>query len=298
MLLKILRSTLTCIVFFLIAACGEVEPIVDARYVQADALIEKVKSNISAAGLVEVADIDHSRLAHEAGSPMPPARVVIFSDTTLETQLIQVNPLLALDLPLRVLAFEDKESESSRVIYNSFDYLVSRYQLNISETLGLRNSYIKAMNAAVADIEPVNQTVFQNDAMQPAGIITLDSPFGFEETINRVNAAIDSQGDTVHFGAIDFQANALANGIEISPSYMILFGGPGPGGDAMANAPTLGLDAFCQKFLIWQDAEGKTHLSFNDLLSLADRQQVPKALVLRVIDFRLSKTFEDALSKD
>ena len=282
----------------LVAACGEIEPVANARYAQSDTLMEKIKSNVSAAGLVEIADIDHSRLAHEAGSTMPPARVFIFSDTMLETQLIQVNPLLALDLPLRVLAFEDKESESIRVIYNSFDYLVSRYQLNVSETLGLRNSYIKSMNTAVADIEDVDQAIFQNDVMQPDGIITLDSPFDFEETIKRVNAAIDSQGDTVHFGAIDFQANALANGVEIPPSYMILFGGPGPGGDAMANAPTLGLDAFCQKFLIWQDAEGRTHLSFNDLLALADRQQVSKALVLRVIDFRLSKTFEDALSKD
>ena len=134
--------------------------------------------------------------------------------------------------------------------------------------------------------------------MQPNGIITLDSPFDFEETVKRVNAAIDSQDDTIHFGTVDFRENASATGIDILPSYMILFGSPGPGGKAMANAPTLGLDGFCQKFLILARRGGAYKLSFNDLLALADRQRVSKALVLRVVDFRLTRVFEDALAKE
>ena len=65
----------------------------------------------------------------------------------------------------------------------------------------------------------------------------------------------------------------------------------------MRNAPTLGLDAFCQKFLVWQDDQQVVHLSFNDLLRVAERQDVNKSLPLRVIDFRLSRTFSDALSE-
>jgi uncharacterized protein (DUF302 family) len=76
---------------------------------------------------------------------------------------------------------------------------------------------------------------------------------------------------------------------------LILFGGPAPGAKAMSEAPTLGLDAFCQKFLLWQDNLGKTHLSFNDLLSLADRQGVNKSIALRVINYRLKSVFEEAL---
>jgi len=66
----------------------------------------------------------------------------------------------------------------------------------------------------------------------------------------------------------------------------------------MAEAPTLGLDAFCQKFLIWEDASGQIKLSFNDLLALAERQDVDKAMALRVINYRLNKTFGDALAQD
>jgi len=55
----------------------------------------------------------------------------------------------------------------------------------------------------------------------------------------------------------------------------------------MASAPTLGLDAFCQKLVIWQDEGGTVHVTFNDLLALANRQNVSGGLPLRVINRRL-----------
>ena len=63
----------------------------------------------------------------------------------------------------------------------------------------------------------------------------------------------------------------------------------------MSNAPTLGLDAFCQKLLVWQDASKKVHVSFNDLLALADRHGVSRSLVLRFINHRLRRTFAEAV---
>ncbi len=98
------------------------------------------------------------------------------------------------------------------------------------------------------------------------------------------------------FEVIDFQAQVRDFGVEIPPTKLILFGAPGPGGKAMRNAPTLGLDAFCQKFLIWQDDQQVVHLSFNDLLRVAERQDVNKSLPLRVIHFRINRTFSAALT--
>jgi uncharacterized protein (DUF302 family) len=66
----------------------------------------------------------------------------------------------------------------------------------------------------------------------------------------------------------------------------------------MAEAPTLGLDAFCQKLLVWEDETGAVKVSFNDLLALADRQQAGKSPALRVINHRLTSTFEAALESD
>ena len=143
------------------------------------------------------------------------------------------------------------------------------------------------------DLEKI--TFFDQETMQPDGIITINSPFDFQTTVEKVQAAIESQDDTVGFGSIDFQEQARAIGEDIAPSTMILFGGPAPGAKAMSAAPTLGLDAFCQKFLIWQDENQQVHLSFNDLLALAERQAVSKSIALRVINYRLNKLFTEAL---
>ena len=116
----------------------------------------------------------------------------------------------------------------------------------------LQGRYTVNLGVATSGIESTNLASFPSDIMSPDGIITIPSPFSFEETVDRVNAAINAQDDTMHFGTVDFQANARELGVEIAPSYLILFGGPGPGGKAMADAPTLGLDGFCQKFLIWR----------------------------------------------
>lgn len=63
----------------------------------------------------------------------------------------------------------------------------------------------------------------------------------------------------------------------------------------MESAPTLGLDAFCQKLLIWQDAEGTVHVTFNDLLVLAERQGVSGGVPLRLINRRSRETCATAL---
>lgn len=280
-----------------IAGCGGGEPIPPERYIDTDLLISHVSKRVAISpNLTEIADIDHSRLAQQAGATMPPARVVIFSDSQLESELIQQNPLVALDLPLRVLAFEDTDDATSKIIYNGFDYLVSRYDLDSSASSALREGYNNSIGAALSGLPSDVVAAFSNDEMDPDGIVTIESPYGYEETIERVNAAINAQDDTVHFGTVDFQANARDLGIAIAPAYMILFGGPAPGGKAMAKAPTLGLDGFCQKFLVWEDSTGRINLSFNDLLSLAERQGVKKSLALRFINYRLAKTFGDALA--
>lgn len=293
------RSLLLIVVTLLLAACGGSEPIAPERYLQTDGFVEQIRGNVAASStLSEIVDIDHSRLAQTAGATMPPGRVLIFSDERLAAELIDRHPLIALDLPLRVLAFEAGSDGTGKIIYNNFDYLVARYQLETSDMADLRLRYEQAIAEAIDGIPEAAVASFADDQMQPDGIVTIDSPYGYEETIERVNQAINAQDDTVHFGVHDFQAGAQQHGIETGHAYMILFGGPAPGGQAMAAAPTLGLDGFCQKFLIWQDSNGEIKLSFNDLLSLADRQRASKALALRVINYRLKATFSEALSAD
>jgi uncharacterized protein (DUF302 family) len=146
-------------------------------------------------------------------------------------------------------------------------------------------------------IPPESIAGFALDAMPDAGLVTLDSPHDFHTTEALLVEVIHAQSDTVLFAMVDFAARAKAYGVKLAPIRLILFGGPGPGGQAMRTAPTLGLDAFCQKLLIWQDEKGTVRVTFNNLLALAERQQESGGIPLRLINRRINKTFSEALKQ-
>lgn len=198
-----------------------------------------------------------------------------------ESAPIQQNPLTAIDLRLRILAYENPADGTNKLIYNGFDYLLSRYHLQ--DQPELREIYTDSLAVAVQGVKAADIASFASSAMQPDGIITIPSPYDFDTTLQRVQQAIAAQDDTVGFGSVDFQARAKGIGVTLAPATMILFGGPALGAKAMSVAPTLGLDGFCQKFLLWQDENQQVYLSFNDLLALADRQAVSKSIALRAL---------------
>ena len=59
---------------------------------------------------------------------MPPAQVLIFGHAKAGTPLMVASPLLALDLPLRVLVREDADKKVW-VSYNTLEFLVQRHAI-------------------------------------------------------------------------------------------------------------------------------------------------------------------------
>ncbi len=301
MSIKTIRNLgLVVLAVFVVSACflflRKPEPISAYRYVETDRIFREMETNIrSHEELDVIVDIDHSRLGAEAGSPMPPSHVLIYSDPLLDAAIIEKNPIAAIDLPLRVLVYEDPESGNAKFITNSYDFIAKRHGL--SDDDAIRTRYMAAIAAALKGIPDESIAVFRSDTMPSSGLITLASPYSIDETVQRVMDAIRSQGDTVVFGTVDFAERSKMHGVSTHPIRMILFGGPGPGGKAMANTPTLGLDAFCQKLLIWQGEDETIRVTFNDLLALAERQEAPFGLPLRIINRRLMKTFSTALEQ-
>lgn len=270
------------------------EPVSAKRFVEPDKLFQIVEANVRSHPEFEIiVDIDHARLAAKAGSPMPPAHVLIWSDPELEAAILTHNPLAAVDLPLRALAFEDQDTGKAAVIANSYDYVAQRYSLPDDESL--RTRYSAAMSKALSGVPDESIVRFASDTISDNGLVTLDSPYDFSTTEKRILESINAQSDTVSFGTVDFTERSKKHGVVLPPMRLLLFGGPGPGGKAMKSAPSLGLDAFCQKMLIWQDNEGKTHVTFNNLLEIATRQEVSGGIALMVINRRIKKTFTDSL---
>ena len=277
----------------MLAACSEPEPTSAGRLTAVDALHEQVQSNAEAAAdLVPLLTIDHARLAAETGAHMPPARVSLIHAVAIELALVAEDPRIALDLPVRVLAFESPEGTAA-VTFNDADYLRGRYGLD-PDSAAL-DGYRSALGELLQGFPEGAVQPFASNRLETSGVIEIVSDFGFDETIERLRDSVMSQGDTVWFGEVDYRALAGERGRSLPPATLLLFGAPEPGGKAMAEAPTLGLDGFCQKLVVWQAANGDVRVAYNDLLVLAERQGVGFNVPLRVIQYRLGNTFEGAV---
>ena len=72
--------------------------------------------------------VDHSGEAEKAGLQMPPTKLVIFGSPKAGTPLMLATPSIAIDLPLKLLIWEDK-SGSVLISYNAPAYLMARHGL-------------------------------------------------------------------------------------------------------------------------------------------------------------------------
>src|SRR4051812_10903549 len=69
--------------------------------------LDRLEATLRAKGIDVFAKIDHAAAATGVGLSMPPTVVLVFGSPRGGTPLMLEQPLLALDLPLRVLVRED-----------------------------------------------------------------------------------------------------------------------------------------------------------------------------------------------
>ena len=254
-----------------------------------DALVKVVSRNVS--DLKVVATIDHARLAAVEEVAMPPSNVIIYSNPAITTALMKLNPRVGLDLSQKILVFE--EAGKPAVAFPPSAYLAKRHGIadalgryDSAIGLGLRGVDAGALSPVASEKLPANY-----------GVLELVSDFPLGESITRLKDVVLKQGDTVWFGEIDFKAEAARSGVELPGATLILFGGPKPGGVAMAKFPKLGLDAFCQKLLVYEDSEGTVKVPFNDIKALAELHYGTSAKPHKLLNERLRQTFESAVKK-
>jgi len=90
--------------------------------------LECLEKEIRSRGIQIFARIDHSGEAQKAGLSMPPAEVLIFGNPKAGTPLMLASPTSALDLPLKVLVWQDSSSRAW-LSYNDPKYLQARFAL-------------------------------------------------------------------------------------------------------------------------------------------------------------------------
>jgi uncharacterized protein (DUF302 family) len=113
-----------------------------------DETVEKLKGILQSKGITLFALIDHSGEAIKAGMKMPPTKLLIFGNPKAGTPVMLAAPSSAIDLPLKILIWEDAEGKVW-VTYNSPAYLQERH--NIPVELLPNVSVIEALSKSAAE---------------------------------------------------------------------------------------------------------------------------------------------------
>ncbi len=90
---------------------------------------ERLKKAIESKGLKIFMEIDHQKAAQKVGMDLNYEKVIMFGNPKLGTLLMKKNPLIGLDLPLKILVWQNKEKETF-VSYLSPETLKNRYKVS------------------------------------------------------------------------------------------------------------------------------------------------------------------------
>jgi uncharacterized protein (DUF302 family) len=113
-----------------------------------DEALTKLQGILEAKGIAVFALVDHSGEAAKVGLEMHPTKLLIFGNPKGGTPLMLAAPTIAIDLPLKILIWEDDQGKRW-VSYNTPQYLAERHNLpaNLVQNIAL----IETLAATVAE---------------------------------------------------------------------------------------------------------------------------------------------------
>jgi uncharacterized protein (DUF302 family) len=93
-----------------------------------DQTVQNLKEVLQAKGVKLFTLVDHSGEAESVGLHMRPTKLLIFGNPKAGTPLMIASPSTAIDLPLKILVWEDADGKVW-ISYNSPAYLGTRHNL-------------------------------------------------------------------------------------------------------------------------------------------------------------------------
>ena len=101
------------------------------------------------------------------------------------------------------------------------------------------------------------------------GLVSVQSRVAAKETLDRLLAALAARKLTV-FARVDHAAGAASAGLPLRPTEVVMFGSPRGGTALMQDRQSAGID-LPLKALVFEDADGKAWLTYNDPAWVAER---------------------------
>lgn len=108
------------------------------------------------------------------------------------------------------------------------------------------------------------------------GMVSLPSQHNVARSLDRLAKMAQERGMTI-FARVDHSGDAQKVGLPLRPTQLLILGAAKAGTPLMQARQTTALD-LPLKVLAWEDAQGKTWLSYNDPAWLQQRHGYPAAL--------------------
>ena len=112
--------------------------------------VAKLLATIKAKELTHFQTIDHAKNAKDVGLRLKPETVVIFGNPKMGTKLMECNPSMGLDLPLRILFSTDYEGKTT-ITYTNPEYWSLKHNIKDKKCLGIiKKAHIAMQNLTEA----------------------------------------------------------------------------------------------------------------------------------------------------
>ncbi len=220
--------------------------------------------------ITRIATIDHGAAAASVGLELDSNRVAVFGNPALGSPLMAENQVVGLDLPQKLQVFEWRGRVW--VGFNDATYLEARHDLGDLPQLDTIAGALRTLSGIATGRDVDERSFrFQRFRSNPA-TVTVPSDAGFDETYERLRAAIGASPASIAF-EVNHQAGAAGVGIDLRPTRLVVFGNPQLGTPLMQSRPTAGID-LPLKFLIWEDEDGRTQVTTNDVSLLRTRHRL------------------------
>ena len=89
--------------------------------------VAALQKTLNSKGITVFATIEHHKAAEAVGENMQPATVLIVGNPKVGTALMQENPRLAIELPLKILIY--KEEKIVRIRYEKISAIAEKYHI-------------------------------------------------------------------------------------------------------------------------------------------------------------------------
>jgi uncharacterized protein (DUF302 family) len=90
--------------------------------------IDRIAGFLKDQGATIYARIDQQSEVHKSGREIPPLEFLLFGNPKAGGPIMEENPMAALELPLKIIAWQDKEGKTW-IAYNEAQYIEDRYSL-------------------------------------------------------------------------------------------------------------------------------------------------------------------------